>query len=701
MPPTRNTEALNFHIRARISPITYHCQYCATVMKGFKYSFLSWLPLLLIAQAAYTSPGLSARSTESSSSNDTRLVVDLGYAKYQGVFNETSSSVRFLGLRYAKSTAGSSRWKAPQTPDGTAGLQIANTQPAECPQAPFGSAAGSPFRNSSSGIQKRDQVFTENEDCLFLNVYVPGSQFNTPTPEDLPVIIWIHGGGYHFGSAANSALPDTTGGYDGEDILRIGDGRAIVVVIQYRLGIFGFLAGDKVATGGDLNVGLLDQQFALQWVQQHISKFTGDPSHIVIWGESAGELHLDLHGLWLLLNRRFLKALDPEPFRAQCFFLRFTTMMIQYLRWVTMNSTLASTWHDAKSRKSPAESKELLGIYFGFPAIQKIYNLQSTPRWLIKPNLSVLSAANNQIALDGFFGTFIYSPVIDGTFMTQRPTELLAQGKINKVEKILAITNAFEGTIFTDPNTTDVVEVVQNYFPTVSEDTAAETARLYANANPAMSPFEIAVQIVGEWELICPTYSLLEAFPSSSYKGEFAIPPAFHGDDLFYYFTSLSRPSPPVFRNADFDEAFAQTFLAFATSDDLDPNDKFDETIVPEWPLWSLNNAMEMLFNRTEDFEPLIKAMNTDEGLLDRCFGGMSLQKPINRSGMYMDPSPGKTLLLLSVVFRSTFWILNMYAQIILKFQSPQFDSPLLTPFKLDGTPRDLLAHLPSSPSHL
>ncbi|KAF5343096.1 hypothetical protein D9758_016005 [Tetrapyrgos nigripes] len=132
-------------------------------MKGFKYLFLSWLPLLLIAQAA----GLSARSIENSSSNDTRLIVDLGYAKYQGFFNETSSSIRFLGLRYAKSTAGSSRWKAPQTPDTTAGLQIANTQPAQCPQAPFGSAAGilskivaQVFRNAIKSLLRTRIVFS-------------------------------------------------------------------------------------------------------------------------------------------------------------------------------------------------------------------------------------------------------------------------------------------------------------------------------------------------------------------------------------------------------------------------------------------------------------------------------------------------------------------------------------------------------------
>ncbi|KAF5360192.1 hypothetical protein D9758_011359 [Tetrapyrgos nigripes] len=241
-------------------------------MKGLLLSILFFLPALPlhITSAAYTP---AQYSTDSSNNSDDPLIVDLGYAKYQGVLNETSNNVRFLGVHYAKSTAGQLRWKAPQAPDPLSDSKsevqvlVADKQPAECPQAAGGLAPSSPFQteNASTSLNenqpellKRDEcdnVPTQDEDCLSLNVFVPGSQFNktnTDCEEDeesLPVIIWIHGGGYHAGSASNPNLPNTTGTYNGEDLLN-----------HLRAD-----AGKEVGAGGDLNVGLFDQQFALQW----------------------------------------------------------------------------------------------------------------------------------------------------------------------------------------------------------------------------------------------------------------------------------------------------------------------------------------------------------------------------------------------------------------------------------------------------
>jgi carboxylesterase type B len=90
-----------------------------------------------------------------------------------------------------------------------------------------------------------------SEDCLFLNVQSPANATN------LPVLIWIHGGGYGAGS----------GRQDFSDLLTTNENRFVVVSIQYRLGPFGFLASDELYRRGVVNAGLLDQLFALQWVQ--------------------------------------------------------------------------------------------------------------------------------------------------------------------------------------------------------------------------------------------------------------------------------------------------------------------------------------------------------------------------------------------------------------------------------------------------
>jgi carboxylesterase type B len=94
-----------------------------------------------------------------------------------------------------------------------------------------------------------------------------------------PVLVWIHGGGYAQGSKADYAVPAKIMAQNND---------VIFVVINYRLGALGFLSGSTVQSDGVANAGLLDQRLALEWVQEHISKFGGDPNQVTVMGESAG-----------------------------------------------------------------------------------------------------------------------------------------------------------------------------------------------------------------------------------------------------------------------------------------------------------------------------------------------------------------------------------------------------------------------------
>ncbi|KAL4262468.1 Carboxylic ester hydrolase, partial [Pleurotus pulmonarius] len=199
-------------------------------------------------------------------------VTDVGNAKYQGIVNAKNNISTYFGIRYAAAPVGDLRFRAPQSPPALVGVQRATTKPPRCLQASSGRSPTNP--NPKSSLSGR--AVQTNEDCLFLNVHFPGS--TTPT-RLLPVIVWIHGGGYIGGGATS---------FNGDDLIIRAKHGVVVVVIQYRLGIFGFLAGSKVKANGALNAGLLDQEFALKWVQQHISKFGGDPDQVTIWGESAG-----------------------------------------------------------------------------------------------------------------------------------------------------------------------------------------------------------------------------------------------------------------------------------------------------------------------------------------------------------------------------------------------------------------------------
>ncbi|EDO25969.1 predicted protein, partial [Nematostella vectensis] len=136
-----------------------------------------------------------------------------------------------------------------------------------------------------------------SEDCLFLNVFRPAG---TKATKDLPVMVFIHGGGYYRGSG------DV---YDGTPLAAYND--VIVVTMNYRLGLLGFLhvAGTDV-TG---NYAMYDQILALKWVQQHIGCFGGDPSQVTLFGQSAGGASVLLLTLSPLSKGLFKRAILESP----------------------------------------------------------------------------------------------------------------------------------------------------------------------------------------------------------------------------------------------------------------------------------------------------------------------------------------------------------------------------------------------------
>lgn len=126
----------------------------------------------------------------------------------------------------------------------------------------------------------------QNEDCLFLNIQRPQSP---PLSQKLPVLVFFHGGGFETGSGNDN---------DPAKMIRVGiqhDQPVMVVRINYRLGLFGFLASseleqerDKDASNVALNRGFRDMKRATLWVQKHIHAFGGDADKLTIWGQSAG-----------------------------------------------------------------------------------------------------------------------------------------------------------------------------------------------------------------------------------------------------------------------------------------------------------------------------------------------------------------------------------------------------------------------------
>lgn len=166
--------------------------------------------------------------------------------------------VAFKGIPYAAPPAGELRWRPPRPVVAWEGVRDASGSGPIC-------------------VQNGGRDVPQDEDCLFLNVWAPRE---TSAPR--PVLFWIHGGGYTGGSGSTAL-------YDGTRLAADG---AVVVTINYRLNVFGFLAHPALSAesphGASGNYGLLDVVAALEWVRDNVALFGGDPDRVTIFGESAG-----------------------------------------------------------------------------------------------------------------------------------------------------------------------------------------------------------------------------------------------------------------------------------------------------------------------------------------------------------------------------------------------------------------------------
>jgi para-nitrobenzyl esterase len=189
------------------------------------------------------------------------LLLDSGLIS--GNVSEGDPAVQvYRGIPYAAPPVGDLRWRAPQPAKPWTGVKAANAFGVQCVGRNFGSA----LRASS------------NEDCLYLNVWTPARVLG----ERLPVLVWIHGGGFQGGSGSEPSCDGT----------KFAGQRVVVVTFNYRVGVFGFLAHPELTKESEHrasgNYGLLDQVAALQWVKRNIAAFGGDPAMVTIAGESAG-----------------------------------------------------------------------------------------------------------------------------------------------------------------------------------------------------------------------------------------------------------------------------------------------------------------------------------------------------------------------------------------------------------------------------
>lgn len=217
------------------------------------------LGLVFLAAACATSGGPTIDASPDP------LIAETETGRVMGVSQE--ETIAFKGIPFAKPPVGALRWRAPQPAESWEGVRTAADYGADCMQIPFAEDAA-PLRTEPA------------EDCLYLNVWKPE---DAAPGDDLPVLVWIYGGGWVNGGTSPAV-------YDGTATAEEG---VIVVSFNYRLGRFGFFAHPALSAADEDdgllgNYGYMDQVAALEWVRDNIEAFGGDPANVTIMGESAG-----------------------------------------------------------------------------------------------------------------------------------------------------------------------------------------------------------------------------------------------------------------------------------------------------------------------------------------------------------------------------------------------------------------------------
>lgn len=326
----------------------------------------------------------------------------------------------FLGIPYAAPPIGERRWASPQPARPWETVKDATTPGYDCPQ-PASALTG--------------DLAPVNEDCLYLNVTTPANI----NGRGRPVMVWFHGGGFNTGSGRI---------YDPRRLVTTGD--VIVVTVNYRLGVLGFLAHPALNGSGPARsgaFGIEDQQLALRWVRDNASAFGGDPGNVTIFGESAGAMstcdHLAAPASAGLFHRAIIES-------GPCTFL--------------MPPTTSLTLPIARAETTGAALAQNLGC----PDAQ---TAASCLRAVPVPDL--LAAVTD---------TSVFWPVHGGAVIPIAPSQALATGRFNKVP-VIEGTNRDEHRLFIAvmegalgrPFTADEYPAVLQ--ETFGDDTAAIVAR--------------------------------------------------------------------------------------------------------------------------------------------------------------------------------------------------------------------------------
>lgn len=461
----------------------------------------------------------------------------------------------FKGIPFAAPPTGENRWRAPQPAADWEGVLKA-------------------YEFAPVSMQVRQEIDDNNiytrewavepdiamdEDCLYLNIWTPAKRAD----EKLPVYVWYFGGGLQVGHTAEME-------FDGERIARRG---IVVVTINYRLNVFGFLAHPEITAESPeapANFGHLDQQFATRWVKRNIAAFGGDPDNITIGGQSAG-------------GGSVLTQLTSPQNEGL------------FQRAIVQSGVLTSLYPGAgmpKFWKGLAEAEQEGIKFFEYLGVSSLAEARK---------IDAVELRDKAVAYGGFWGT-----VEDGVFNVGNPFELFRQNKRWMVPVMLGHTSS---EFFSTPQV-ETMEELERLAADMFGDDAGTFLKLcgadsggieQAKQKASVRSIEYAIRILVQANADTGANVPLYYYNFDAEIPGWDNPGTFHSVDLWFFFETLAKCWRPfVGKHYDLARQMCNYWANFIRTGDPNGLDSTGEPM-PQWDPCTPEAPYGMLFaDRTE-----------------------------------------------------------------------------------------------------
>jgi para-nitrobenzyl esterase len=454
----------------------------------------------------------------------------------------------YLGIPYAAPPVGELRWEPSQEVASWTQVRSSMAFGPSCPQP------------------KQSETGNFSEDCLYLNVWTTAKN----TDERLPVMVWIHGGAFNFGSASQ---PE----YNGKNLAK----KAVVVVtLNYRLGPLGFfvhpLLSKESAHGTSGNYGLLDQVAALKWVQKNIAAFGGNPDRITIFGQSAGSRSVSLLMISPLTTGLFHRAIAESggPIIGS-----------EYLN-PAFNGNMANgskMGQDLTSKLGCDKAGEILAALRA------------------KSAREIVEAADCKTSLfdDGLF----FAPVFDGQVLPNNPLKAYAGGQQHDVPIIVGST-LNEGNLYLADETNLSVEKYKSFLKARFADNSGKAFGMFPayqakDVAPAIDHFLTVAANAQPARLVAQSMAWKK---SKAYLYQFTRRPdtamarklgVHHGVELAYVFGNMNKADGYDDTDIELSQKMIDYWVHFAKTGN--PNGKG----LPNWPAYKSKSDLNLEFSDT------------------------------------------------------------------------------------------------------